>query len=56
MPWTEFFEDGKPQTSNLVFSALVNENDAKGRVAYMEWASGVGSVKNPAEFAEVPFN
>lgn len=56
MPWTEFFEDGKPQTSNLVFSALVNENDAKGRVAYMEWASGVGNVKNPAEFAEVPFN
>lgn len=56
MPWTEFFEDGKPQTSNLVFSALVNENDSKGRIAYMEWASGVGNVKNPAEFAEVPFN
>lgn len=56
MPWTEFFENGRPQANKLVFSALINENDAKGRVAYMEWASGVGSGKNPALFAEVPFN
>lgn len=32
------------------FSFLVNENDGKGRVRWIEWMGGIGRAKNPDEF------
>ncbi|MCK5797058.1 MAG: hypothetical protein KAI47_07745, partial [Deltaproteobacteria bacterium] len=35
------------------FSALVNENDGQGREGYIEWTSGIGQSKTPANFGEI---
>eukprot|EP00831_Metopus_contortus_P004085 TRINITY_DN11502_c0_g4_i2.p1 TRINITY_DN11502_c0_g4~~TRINITY_DN11502_c0_g4_i2.p1 ORF type:complete len:481 (+),score=97.84 TRINITY_DN11502_c0_g4_i2:221-1663(+) len=35
------------------FSLLINNNDGKGRAAYIEWASGIGGAKNPGEFGDL---
>lgn len=32
------------------FAFLVNENDGKGRIRWMEWMGGIGRAKNPDEF------
>ena len=32
------------------FSFLVNENDGKGRIRWIEWMGGIGHAKNPDEF------
>ena len=32
------------------FSLLVNNNDGKDRAGYLEWASGIGNVKDPAQY------
>lgn len=35
------------------FCLLINNNDGKGRAAYIEWASGIGGAKNPGEFGDL---
>ncbi len=32
------------------FAFLINENDGKGRIRWMEWMGGIGRSKNPDEF------
>jgi len=32
------------------FSILVNDNDGDGRAGYLEWASGIGKSKDPAQY------
>ncbi len=32
------------------FSILVNNNDGEGRAGYLEWASGIGKSKEPAQY------
>lgn len=56
IPWTELTASGKRPSERLIFSTLINENDGKGRISYMQWASGIGSGKNPELYAEIPFN
>jgi len=56
IPWLELTVSGKRPAEQLVFSALINEHDGKGRQSYMQWASGIGSGKNPELYAVIPFN
>lgn len=56
IPWTELTVSGQKPADYLIFSALINENDGKGRTAFMQWASGIGQGKNPELFAKIPFN
>ena len=35
------------------FSILVNDNDGKGRKGYLEWSSGIGAGKNPAQYGQI---
>ncbi|UVI29740.1 sugar-binding protein [Paenibacillus spongiae] len=52
LPWEELApveaEDGL-----FSLSYLVNDNDGQGRKGWIEWASGIGFGKNPAEFKPV---
>lgn len=38
------------------FAFLVNENDGKGRIRWMEWMGGIGRAKNPDEFGWASLN
>ena len=38
------------QGSPVRFSLLVNNDDGAGRAGYLEWASGIGNTKDPAQY------
>ncbi|MNI17994.1 hypothetical protein D3C73_713880 [compost metagenome] len=39
--------------SPLRLSVLVNDNNGSGRLGWLEWSSGIGSEKNPAQYGKV---
>ena len=55
IPWTEVFGEERPvlDRRNLLFSALINDNDGLGRTGYVEFCPGIGGTKNPAEFSKI---
>lgn len=56
LPWTEIFGKERPlfERRDILFSALINDNDGLGRTGYVEFCPGIGGVKNPAEFSKIP--
>lgn len=42
---------GLSQTASVIdYSFLVNDSDGTGRTGYIEWGSGIGETKNPAQY------
>ncbi|BBH20281.1 hypothetical protein Back11_16260 [Paenibacillus baekrokdamisoli] len=39
--------------SPLRLSVLVNDNNGSGRLGWLEWSSGIGQTKNPAQYGKV---
>lgn len=52
--WEDLFAKHYVPTESLIFSILINENDGKGRVGWMEYGGGIGTAKNVMEFLDVP--
>ncbi|PZF85605.1 hypothetical protein C1I92_04360 [Jiangella anatolica] len=52
LPWTEI-PTVRPSDGLMSLSLLLNENDGAGRTGYIEWGSGIGTTKDPAEFKPV---
>lgn len=46
MPWTTIGA-GKPESGQLPFTLLVNDNDGEGRRGWIEWTPGIGKKKAP---------
>lgn len=52
IPWTEFFggDTKMDENTQLGFSVLLNDNDGNGRRGWVEYCSGIGMNKNPAQY------
>ena len=52
IPWTEFFggDIKMDENTQLGFSVLLNDNDGNGRRGWVEYCSGIGMNKNPAQY------
>jgi hypothetical protein len=48
VPWEAVM--ASPEDDAISVSLLVNDNDGEGRLGWVEWASGLGGSKNPAQF------
>lgn len=55
VPWTQIYgkEINIADYDNMFFSLLINENDGKGRVGWMEYGSGIGYSKQPELFIKL---
>ncbi len=54
VPWSELLPAGVAIPETLVgFSFLVNDDDGPGRHGWLEYMSGIGTGKNPAQFGEL---
>lgn len=49
----ELFPLNTPQNATFRFSILVNNNDGNGRAYYLQWATGIGSTKSPADYGDL---
>jgi hypothetical protein len=52
LPWS-VIDTTSPDDRIFSFSFLVNDNDGQGRKGYIEWGSGIGTVKGPQYFNAV---
>jgi hypothetical protein len=48
VPWSAL--PVSPAEETIRLSLLVNDNDGDGRRGWIEWASGIGSAKDPQQF------
>ncbi|MGW5194333.1 glycosyl hydrolase [Kribbella sp. NPDC004138] len=51
LPWSDLGVD--PNARNFSFSFLVNDADGGARKGHLEWGSGIGQTKNPAQYLPV---
>ncbi len=50
---SELYPFSLEQQPRVRFSLLVNNNDGKGRAAWIEWGSGIGGVKDPCRYGNL---
>ena len=50
---SELYPFSLEQQPRVRFSLLVNNNDGKGRAAWIEWGSGIGGAKDPCRYGNL---
>lgn len=53
IPWRELGLDNAPSGRWLGMNVLVNDNDGNARKGWLQWAPGLGYVKDPSRFPKV---
>ncbi len=53
LPSSELYPYAISKGARPRFSILINNNDGAGRTGYLEWASGIGSAKNPVVYGRL---
>ncbi|CAK4870515.1 unnamed protein product [Aphanomyces euteiches] len=52
IPWQAISaQAGPPTAGKIPFAFLINDNDGSGRRGWVQWTGGIGSVKDPKQFA-----
>lgn len=55
LSWEDIYGIKTPfAMKNVYFSTIINENDTKGRLGWLEFSPGIGSEKNEMAFTKVP--
>ena len=53
LDWSELYPLSFDPNKPLRFSLLVNDNDGKGRLGWLEWSGGIGAAKDPTQFGKL---
>lgn len=53
LPWSELAPVDPDEDDVFSFSLLLNENDGNGRRGFLEWGSGIGTVKDPKRYRTI---
>ncbi len=55
LPWEDIYASTDDfNRKHIYFSVILNDNDGKGRLGWLEFCPGIGGVKNASLFSKVP--